>query len=382
MGLLFNQKIMEGTIQILNGIIELYYLSKHPDPLNSQLEGDLPQQLYEKTQLLKRNLDASIFESNASHENIIRYQQEAFHHLVNSLELENDLEPWKTEIFRSAINEIFTHLLTYFYVYINSEKSLPYFFSRSFIELRLKSIDLQLSKLDRSGIKNTLIDSLRDYLTTFKNHKYISLNYRQLVYLQEMLLVLSSTDFNKADIEKLLSNQLLKLNFNHLLFFRYLQCRIQEKIDAFDSLEKKMEYLRLEAIAIPNYKNEDSCYKEWPSIQELLAGWIKGEQDVISKSNTQCQSNQSGDEEKIQLDISVAQLACIVKCFYEETAHYSVTVKSMLRLISQKIATKRQSEISYKSLSKSYYAVEQTTAASVLSLLEKIIFRIKKSYFS
>lgn len=374
---------MGDTIQTLNEIIELYKLADHSESLRSSGKSGISTQMDQKVQLLKSNLNAILFEYPNSSNNIILYLQETIHAFVNILETEKHLNSEKTIIFQSAVNQILTHFLVYFRIYIDSEKILPKSFVEFYLGKNQVSIELQISKLEHSNIDGNIISSLIDYLNIFRSHHFISLKYNDLYSLEEMLLMLSSIDFKKRELEKPLTIQLLKFNFNHLLFFRYLQSKIKDELAQMTSAVQKEEFLKWKRIEIPDLKYKHTFYKEWPPIQHMLKQWINDEIAILSVAKPQIQKDiQKCDLEKVCLDISVAQLACIIKCFYEEVTHYSVSVKSILQLFTQKVTTKRQTEISYKSLSKCYYAVDQSTAASVLALFEKMTIKIKKSYFN
>ena len=86
--------------------------------------------------------------------------------------------------------------------------------------------------------------------------------------------------------------------------------------------------------------------------------------------------------DKVLVNLSVAQLGCILKLAYEAGLFPNITVAELIRTVVLYCRTRKQPHISAKSLSKEYYGVEQVTAATCRELFEQLIKRIDKLYFT
>lgn len=92
-------------------------------------------------------------------------------------------------------------------------------------------------------------------------------------------------------------------------------------------------------------------------------------------------SNGSNSGKKLPLKLSVAQLACLLRLFYEEGMYPAAGIAEVIRFTAAHYQTKRQEQVSTGSLSKEYYGTSQATAASCLELLEKMIRQLRKNFF-
>lgn len=85
--------------------------------------------------------------------------------------------------------------------------------------------------------------------------------------------------------------------------------------------------------------------------------------------------------DKVLINLSVAQLGCILRLTYESGLFPNITVAELIRCVVLYCRTRKQLHISARSLSKEYYSVNQVTAATCRELLTQLIKRIDKMYF-
>lgn len=323
--------------------------------------------------------------SNLPYESVVRiiqYEQEELHLFLDSIEKNVDLDDNLFKSIQCKLCDLIHYTYTYYHRYINQDKNVPFFFIEDFINKhKLEAIELQ-SKINGSSLDGKIKSSLNDYLNSIIKHHYTCFTYKHLIYFKHFLKVLNNIGFGDQKTETSLVQVLLEINFNHLQLFRYQQNTLQVKLSAINNYEEKVIFIKEKLIEIPDRQNSEVCYTAWPSVHIMISKWLKEELSSLLNTPAFEKVIPYQNHDKIQLDISVAQLACIVKCFYEEFINYSITVKSVLQMITKTVATKRQSDVSYKSLSKAYYSVDQNTAAAVLNILENITLKIKKFYFN
>jgi hypothetical protein len=115
----------------------------------------------------------------------------------------------------------------------------------------------------------------------------------------------------------------------------------------------------------------------------MLKGWLTEEADRLEKQlSAEIALNLStGILDKIGLDLSVAQLACLIRALFDASITASDSLTAVFKFCTLHFTTRRQLTISQGSLSKEYYSITQKTASGVLDLLQKMTERIKRDYF-
>jgi len=84
---------------------------------------------------------------------------------------------------------------------------------------------------------------------------------------------------------------------------------------------------------------------------------------------------------KIELKLTVAQLALLIRLLYEEGIFAMKNIASLLRFFSMHFMSKKQEHISHGSMNKLYYSSDQFTGIAVKELLLKMIAKINKMFF-
>jgi hypothetical protein len=84
---------------------------------------------------------------------------------------------------------------------------------------------------------------------------------------------------------------------------------------------------------------------------------------------------------KLTLQLSVAQLACIIKLFYRAGIYGDTPLTDIFKFTAQHFCTKRQPAMSWQSLSKEYYGLDLVNAGRVRILLKQMITYINEHFF-
>jgi hypothetical protein len=174
-----------------------------------------------------------------------------------------------------------------------------------------------------------------------------------------------------------LDGALTALNFNHLDFWCYKQDCLKFRADGLPVAEAiallKGELRRL---APDNVTGNPVYAAGWPSLSRMTGTWLQEELaalDLLAEKERAV-----GSPGKLPLDLSVAQLACIVKLFHGDAM---LSLKQVFDFIAAHFSTKKQAAISPGSLSKEYYSIDQKTAAVIRDKLSRMIARINRDYF-
>lgn len=244
-----------------------------------------------------------------------------------------------------------------------------------------------LVALIKSSTGNVLFkDCLLDYLDVFSvaaqppYFRFGQLSYYRY-FLQELTAFFEGQP-NHDD--QLLQFALIRLNFNHLGFLACFQQNLKNKasqagspgacLNIFSSTQRQLAYLHP---LVP------FCFDpSWPPVHTMIGNWLEEEmalaptryQSIIAPSATP-------SYEKMPLNFSVANLACLTRLLFEEGFYAVNNVTDVLKFTAKHFHSKKQLHISPGSLSKEYYDITQVTAANVLDLLKRMSARVSRQYF-
>lgn len=165
---------------------------------------------------------------------------------------------------------------------------------------------------------------------------------------------------------------LLDLNFNHLAYFTERQDRVRSALSGLGNPEKigylQQELSRLSARPVPAF----IYHPDWPPLSAMLCTWLREELSRVPFA---------APAQKLGLNLSVAQLACLLKLLYEEGTFATENFSDILRFFAAHFRSKRREHISYGSLSKESYSTGQVTAAVVRDKFDRMIKKIDRHFF-
>jgi hypothetical protein len=194
-----------------------------------------------------------------------------------------------------------------------------------------------------------------------------SFSFRALRYFETLVTALSSS----TDI----GGVLLEMNFNHLGYLADCQKTIGNVLGELTDPAAKLAYLQQEKsriIAVPIPLNL-VYHPDWPSLGIMLVSWLSEQIAALPGAPAAIQ--------KLPLNFSVAQLACLVRLCYEEDFFKEPCLTTIFDFTASAYTSKRQSDISPGSLSKHYYSTDQVTAAVMRGKLLRMVARINKNFF-
>jgi len=298
-----------------------------------------------------------------------------------------------TEMIRSFISQAF-NLLNYierfFSKYFNLDAKIPDAYRLIAFTEMSEPIELVITRLEEHIQPKELKECITLYLRSFSYPRFpANLNFRNLIYLKEFVRELLDV-FSSADVkdwEQKIMMTLIYLNFNNLDFFNYYQTAIKTETDLTDSREDYLKTLTRSLTVIKNLQTKPSFtyHPSWPTIKQMLESWLNDEIAIAVMPGAI--TGQHGVvaaqifTEKQILNLSVAQIACLVKLLYEEGFFGTTSISDILKFIVAHFRSKRQQQISYGSLSKEYYSIDQVTAAVLKDYLTRMIAKINKTYF-
>jgi hypothetical protein len=111
-------------------------------------------------------------------------------------------------------------------------------------------------------------------------------------------------------------------------------------------------------------------------LEEEIRYWEK--KYALTSEAGQLLESATGDE-KIQTNLSVAELSFFTRALYETGVFVNPQQKDMLRVITRSFASAKQPRISLQSFKAKYYDAEESTRRSIKALAQRIIRYVDQS---
>ena len=278
--------------------------------------------------------------------------------------------------------ELNQFLVHYFYSYINQEVKIPEAATpkaRKEICQAAERLNASLPSIEFDGqLKACILNYLQDITTADEG---LPITYRSCEYMMQFIKSLSATTAIKdsRDSTHNVMEALFYLNFNHSSFCRwYQEDLIKKKIllkpsDQLPMLKRQLLVLKTMPVILTISYNSDLV-----PVNVLLENWLN---EYIKEEHIHPDLWEMDMSQKIELKLTVAQLALLIRLLYEEGVFATKNIASLLRFFSRHFMSKKQEHISYGSMNKLYYSGDQFTGYAVRELLLKMVAKINKMFF-
>lgn len=279
-----------------------------------------------------------------------RYQQEVL------LEIADDHMILHQPALLSAVLDLNHFLLRYFKTYLDPEMKIPDAIVPD-IRKQMKMAAERLRLVEDPPLRACLMA----YSANTAQAAYMS--YRQKDYFFAVCDAVSKTEA--------VGETLFTLNFNHPLFCRWQQAQLEWQWKGLTG-QRRLDLIKKQLIAVKSTPliAGTSYDPRLPSVVAQTENWLMA---VISQETEQAQ--------KLGLQITVAQLALLIRLLSEEGYFASQNIAELLRFFATHCTTKKQTQISYGSMNKLYYSADQFTAFAIRAMLLKMVARINKMFF-
>lgn len=232
--------------------------------------------------------------------------------------------------------------------------------------------------VDQELIK--IISSTFSKLTNDRDKNPVT--YRDLIYLKELLSELSSIllDVNLEDLNVVIRNLLIYLNFNHPAFIVFLINKLSKEVNDQESQQEKVLKLKFykKEISQIHTKSGVALHKEIMPVKEQLIIWIEeeiiflqSESEVLKQSTVTEQQNDG--ELKINTSLSVPQLAYFIRLLVENKTITNINQTQLLKFFALHFTSLKRENMSYGHLRSQYYKIEMPAVESIKNLLLTLV---------
>jgi len=334
------------------------------------------------------------FEDEQHLERYIQYHQQALIRLMDEAAQQKELKAnakhknaYQTTY--SLLQDLLTFIERHFAKYFDQDAKAP----ESYIATAKEDAFTKLNEL-QNGLKERnadprIVDLMLYAVRKIADEGTVRTTYRKVMYAKniqkELFRLFEKPETPEIDAE--LRQLMYYLNYNSIKTFAYHTHYINILLADAETRADKIEKLSfvLKEVNQAQVKPGIRFKQDAPSLKDQLTCYISEEIDYLERvqhlsSNPHERSQDSFlDTFKLKLELSVAQLAYLIKVFIEVKLIQNKSLTELLRFLVKFVVTKRAESISYDSLRAKHYNVERSTKESVKSMLLAMVRYIEKN---
>lgn len=229
----------------------------------------------------------------------------------------------------------------------------------------------------------SLIDLIEGlFAAWFEPKSNLTLTPDRLDYLERVLDELENLpEDQETPFATRLHNILLQCNFNARSYCQAYIVTICDRIKNKRTLEEKVDalYLQQKIIAQLRFERGMKYYDLYPSVKEFIGGWLTEEINFVERKLDRIRQAEdtssdeyleSGRSAKLLLNMSVANLACLMRAFVGLGIIRNDNVTELSNIMARTFVSKRSENLSARSFRLRYYDIEDAAKSAVTAMLK------------
>ncbi|WP_024980108.1 hypothetical protein [Flavobacterium succinicans] len=171
---------------------------------------------------------------------------------------------------------------------------------------------------------------------------------------------------------------LKEMNYNSFEFLDFFSGILKTECNNCATLVEALDlmFFHLKEFNQSKSKTTLPYNQKLPSIENQVIGWIEEEIIYLNRKKSITKEivvpkEVEDDNEKLQLGISVPQLAFMIRIMIEAGTIRNTSTKEVIRIFSKICKTEKAENISYDSLRAKYYNIENSASEAVQKRIEK-----------
>lgn len=367
--------------------------TNHPKSIQSVLSAASQQKDQWQTQLkdmllgIENKQQLHLIASQYHSELILALEKTYQHHIL----LSGQLQVFSAKVL-SIIQELLSFLEQRYLPLEDFQQRLPlsYLFVRSRQLLaRADNIKIMLGKkLQDKTLRDIVISTLCWFTSPKPDQNFTGkhLSYmKQLIEKIETILPLNNT----KEFTQQLNQVLFYLNFNKKAYINYYTKKVSEKLAALDSEEQKLNALHLayKQFGQMHIKSGLSLNPNYDSLKIAVGNWFTHEIAYLEKHRQLNFPSTSGifqgdgkksSVNKISLAINADQIAILLRAACDSQLINSPHLSSIFRTLVPFLSTANKKQLSWQSVRKNAYAIEDNNKKIVIGILKNMSDAIEK----
>jgi hypothetical protein len=363
--------------------------------------------IHQETESVKNNFSRAVlyYKNKQALARYIRFHQRAIielsgqlikyvpPHEINTVsESSQDKAKLSQELYFS-LQELLTFVEKHFAQYFDMDAWIPENFRLIVFDDIQQNVGAIEAGLVKKGFEKELIGlTLAPFKEFLQQGSSNEITYRRIMFLKELrkdlLYLVEEKEPQVSDnINVQLQWTLFGLNYNSQEYVTYCTRQIKIFIDETDEIGEKLERLALVQKLI-HQQSPKPAFSYDPGrkiLPELLEDWMDEETKYWETRKANQMSHEvkkdfsPSGKFKLRVDLSVAQLAFLIRLFVEVNVIQSPNVKLLIKYVSRIFQTKRSSSLGTGSIHGKYYNAEDNTRKVVKEMLLKMIKHIDKN---
>lgn len=287
-----------------------------------------------------------------------------------------------------SLEDLLLFIERHFTAYFNQDAWVP----ASYRQIAVQEIGHEIKKLERAltaksvdtKLVKIIFQAFQDFLAPDFTHE---VTYRQVRFMKALkaelvkVLKVNSPDTMNEKVRHLL----LSMNLNSSEYFVYLTNHIAGQITEAEDHTRKLEQLSYSLKEVNQVRERPNlCYDpRYRPLKEQIVNWIAEELHFQEKTYQLTLAFREPETtyppaQKLQLDLSVAQLACLLRGFVEEGVIQNKNLLDLFKLMAGITKSKRSETISPESLRMRYYNIEHSARTTIITRLRTIADKLSK----
>ncbi len=288
------------------------------------------------------------------------------------------------------LEELLSFIEIYYGQFLGLDERVPVTYLLVTAEELRKRLNGLKSKLFRRTGDKILTSIVFDTLYNFPNNDR-PITFREIIYKKEMVAELEQIVEVKADtkVYNALNELLIYRNFNKKAYLRYFTEKIAGKVNACARIQEKLDQLRL------SWKEFNQMYKKpdvrlnprYADIKDVVGNWFSEEVGYLERKlhfqvnhfesrNDGAKANEN-EGLKIHLGLSSDQIAILLRAICDAGILQMRSLQAAFKTIVPFLASEKHKNLSWESVRKRAYSVEDKDKQKVIFFLEKAIKHIQ-----
>jgi len=333
------------------------------------------------------------FQDERHLERYIQYHQQALISLMDeTLKITGNTPSIRKELYQlcyDGLEDMLSFIERHFAKYFDQDAKAPTAYVaivQNDMRLHFQDITKNLADLSADQrLADSVLYALRKLVESDASKE---VSYRKVLFakqVQKELSGLLERIQHESDINEELRNLVYYLNYNSIKSFTYHTNYIDVLLAETDSRNDMIERLSfiLKRINQAQVKPGIAYNHQAPPLKVQLNSYIIEEIEHLERVHQlgQVSPNKSSDimtTFRIQIEMSVAQIAYFLKILIESRVITNQNVAELLRFLSKILVSKKVEIISYDSLRSKYYNIEQSTRDTIRNILLRMINSIDR----
>lgn len=342
-----------------------------------------PETFHEKLAIAKSMLADRLVEIEYEDQarRFVQYQQRTLVRLMDRLSIAEG-HSYVRHPYEEGLRSFFHFLHDFFASYFDQDTHAP----KIFLAHHRKILVPQFDKV-RELFERERADARLAELTLMPLRQVIqseNISYRMVTYARALAEEVD-TFWEGEAIDEALRQLLCYLNYNSPSVTSYFADYYAADLHQRESRAEKIQRVAffLKKVNQTPTKPGLALYGDAPSLRDYLSGYLLEEMQYLEKEHAPfpgaARKEEISSGFKLKMEISVAQVAYLLKVFLEMKVIQNNNLTEVLRFVTGFVTTKKAEQISFESVRGKYYAVENGTRASIRELLVKMVRHIDRS---